>query len=385
MKPWVLALYQCLEAQGIPLYGIVDLDKAEERYKNHSQNFEEWLDAGLSAEMKYLRKGLAARKDPRSLMPNAQSVLAFAVPYSARPIQGEVRYARYLRGKDGEDYHTSLKGKAERALAEFRAKEFAIESQVWVDTGPVLERAWAYLCGLGWIGKNNLLIHPAFGSYLYLGVIFLSETSDSETAPMGDRCGHCVRCLEGCPTRAFEGVRTLNANLCISYSNLEAKPRRVSKDFEPLLTDWVAGCDICQEVCPFNRKISASAKDIEAFGEEELFVTDWLDLLAEDEATYRRRVKVLALQYVDWAHFSRNLWSSIQYKLNQDSDRMKPSELIRLGVGVEARLQNCISDQKLMWLELLNRISKLLQIEELNLEEGRTDSLCVGEEHRSLP
>jgi epoxyqueuosine reductase len=216
-----------------------------------------WLAGGSHGTMSYLAEQLAERLDPQLVQPGARSVLMVADLYHARgtpepPAEqhpGHGRIARYARGRN---YHDVIKRRLHRLADELRELFPGSEHRSFVDTAPVLEREFAQRCGLGWIGKNTMLIHPRLGSYLLLGGFFttldLSPPEEQPTFP--DHCGTCTRCIDACPTRAITPYR-VEASRCISYLTIEHKGD-IAEDLMAGMGEWLAGCDICQEVCPHN-------------------------------------------------------------------------------------------------------------------------------------
>lgn len=212
---------------------------------------DEWLARGYAGEMEWLARRREDRADPRRLLPNARTAIAVGLVYDpGEPIGLDVKIARYA---GGEDYHEVLGDR-------LRAFEAALEALVpgplasrsYVDTGPVLERSVAARAGLGWIGKNTLLLNQRFGSYWFLGVV-LCDLELPHDAVETDHCGSCRACLDACPTDAFPEPYVLDARRCLSYSTIE----RSSTPPEELRSgqgSWVFGCDICQEVCPWNER-----------------------------------------------------------------------------------------------------------------------------------
>jgi epoxyqueuosine reductase len=298
-------LFESAQAEGFPLVGAVDIDRAAEQFPQHLARYDQWLFQGYAGTMDYLSRGRDRRADPRVVFPGAESVLCVAIPYDPRPVGGGsgAKYARYLRRGD---YHREVAGMLERAL-ERAAREIPFGWKVCVDTSAVLERSWAALAGLGWIGKNTLLIHPQHGSYLFLGEALIDRKLGLGPEPLPDYCGHCNRCLDGCPTEAFVEPKVLDSNRCISYWTLEQKTDRplTSPDRERAGT-WVAGCDICQEVCPFNRRAAQAAQGMPV-DDPVALLADWELLLLETEEEYRARVRESSLKRVKPAQFARNL------------------------------------------------------------------------------
>ncbi|MGH9366602.1 MAG: tRNA epoxyqueuosine(34) reductase QueG [Thermoanaerobaculia bacterium] len=212
--------------------------------------FAGWLDAGLHAGMRYLEETRLARSDPRRILPGARSVVCLSAEYPGEPYRSSdgAQVARYARGVD---YHGTLRQRAERVArraAERLGGPFGY--RVCVDSTPLAERSFAAASGLGWIGKNGCLIDPDRGSYLWLAEI-VTDLDLPPDDPIAEQCGSCVRCLQICPTRAFVAPGLLDANRCLAYWTIEH--RGPLPDFvKEALDDRVFGCDLCQEVCPWN-------------------------------------------------------------------------------------------------------------------------------------
>ncbi|HEY3284872.1 MAG TPA: tRNA epoxyqueuosine(34) reductase QueG [Armatimonadota bacterium] len=220
----------------------------------HAQAFKSWLEAGHAAEMGYLAGNAERRLDPRLVVLGARSLICVAVSYNPGPLPNaastEGQIARYARSLD---YHNVLLPKLNSLVEHLRqVAGRPVEARAYVDTGPVLERDAAVRAGLGWFGKNTCLIHPRHGSYLLLGAV-ITDLELPPDARTGSHCGTCSRCLTGCPTGAFVGPYVLDSRRCISYLTIELKGP-IPRELRPLIGNWVFGCDICQEVCPHNRK-----------------------------------------------------------------------------------------------------------------------------------
>ncbi|MEE9405151.1 MAG: tRNA epoxyqueuosine(34) reductase QueG [Algisphaera sp.] len=235
----------------------------------HADHVKQWLADGKHGEMHYLANHLDVRLNPDKLLPGAQSVIAVAEPYHATndppanpptPATPEAARGRLARYAHGDDYHKVLKKRLHQ-LADALATEYPAEQfRTTVDTAPALERELATAAGLGWTAKNTLLIHPKHGSYFLLGLIVTTlELPSSEardypvpTVPATDHCANCTRCIDACPTDAIapEGY-SLNATRCISYLTLEHRSP-IDPALHASMGDWLGGCDICQDVCPYN-------------------------------------------------------------------------------------------------------------------------------------
>lgn len=217
--------------------------------------FAEWLARGYAGSMAYLGRSAALRADVRQLIPGARSVVATATVYNAkRPYSTEATdssQAHIARYAWGEDYHEVIGGRLESLLAWMRQEsDEPFEARAYVDTGPVQERAYAQRAGVGWIGKNACVIHPELGSWIFLGEVICSLDLEPDQ-PSFDQCGTCSLCLEACPTGALVGSGVLDSRRCISYLTIEHRGE-IPAELRPRVGTWVYGCDICQEVCPWN-------------------------------------------------------------------------------------------------------------------------------------
>ena len=220
----------------------------------HADRFLAWLDAGHHGSMDYLARKVERRIDPRETLQGAQSVVVVSMPYADDvdfPTDGEPdrgRIARYARGRD---YHRVMEKRLKRLSAVIR-DEARFRTWYTVDAGPLLERDWAEAAGIGWLGKNALIIDPEIGSWFFLGVILTDRLYPADPA-IADQCGRCTRCLDACPTGALATARTVDAQKCISYLTIE-RSEPLTAEAGASLEGWVLGCDICQEVCPWNTR-----------------------------------------------------------------------------------------------------------------------------------
>jgi epoxyqueuosine reductase len=215
----------------------------------------EWIDRGYAGDMTYMARSASRRADVRAVLPSARSVIVTATNYNVdRPYSIEYddsSRASIARYAWGDDYHDVLRNRLDSLLAWMRTHHEAdFEARVYVDTGPVQERVYAQYAGIGWIGKNTCVINPALGSWLFLGEIICSLPLEPDT-PAIDQCGTCTLCLEACPTGALVEPWVLDATRCLSYLTIELKGE-IPEVHRDALGDHVFGCDICQEVCPWN-------------------------------------------------------------------------------------------------------------------------------------
>jgi epoxyqueuosine reductase len=221
----------------------------------------EWLVRGYAGEMSYMARTADRRADVREVVPGARSVIVTATlyntvpPYADNEVPPDV--ARISRYAWGDDYHDVLKARLDALIAWMREVSVqSFEARAYVDTGPVQERVYAQHAGLGWIGKNTCLINPELGSWLFLGEIICTLPLEAD-APGLDQCGACTRCLDACPTGALVGPGVLDATRCISYLTIELRGE-IPQPLQAALGNHVYGCDICQEVCPYNQAAPVS-------------------------------------------------------------------------------------------------------------------------------
>ena len=260
-----LALTQAVKAEahrlGFQLIGVTTPDPPP-----HQPVFERWLAEGRQAEMHYLASESARqrRANPKLILPECKSVLVLGSRYSPStpaPSQQDPMMGRVASYAWGRDYHLVLPDRL-KALVAFINQQVGreIPNRWYTDTGPVLERDLAQCAGLGWIGKNTCLIHPAQGSYFFLAEIFLGIELVIDPPFQADHCGTCTRCLEACPTGCIFPDRTIDARRCIAYQTIELKGS-IQQDLRSLLGEWVFGCDVCQQVCPWNNRFASPEVD----------------------------------------------------------------------------------------------------------------------------
>ena len=268
----------------------------------HGHAFEAWLAAGYAGTMEYLARGRAKRLDLQRVLPGARSVIALALNYyqgEASDAQGWAPVARYAWGRD---YHEVMTPRLEKFLAFLQeAGGPEVRGKIYVDTGPVLERDLAARAGLGWIGKNTNLLHPQLGSFFFIGII-LTTAELTFGAPLPDRCGTCRACLDVCPTQALVAPYVLDARRCISYLTIENKGP-ISEELREGIGEWVFGCDLCQTVCPWNRKAPETHEP--SFYPAGV-LPDLGELLVLDDSGFRRRFAGTALTRARRRGFLRN-------------------------------------------------------------------------------
>jgi len=256
---------------GFDLVGITSLGPAET-----APEFEEWIANGYAGEMKYLARGAQKRGDTRLPFSGATHAIVVGLNYGGREPAGPI--ARYARGSD---YHELMVARLTELHRWLESEiDRSIAGKPYVDTGPILERDLARRAGLGWFGKNTNLINPKIGSFFFIGALLVDLELKVDAPFESDHCGTCRRCLDACPTRAFIEPNVLDATRCISYLTIENKGP-IPEELRPNLGELIYGCDICQEVCPWNVSFSREIRET-AFRPREMFVSKEPRELAEE-------------------------------------------------------------------------------------------------------
>ncbi|MEW5925901.1 MAG: tRNA epoxyqueuosine(34) reductase QueG [Gemmatimonadota bacterium] len=268
----------------------------------HGGAYERWLAAGMHGEMGYLARedAVAKRRDPAVLVPGARSAVVVALNYfppedAAAPSSADPSRAVFARYARGEDYHELMKERL-IALQEWISAELVpVSGRAYVDTGAVLERELAQRAGLGWAGRNTMLVRPGRGSYCFLGVVLLDVELAYDAPFAADRCGRCSRCVDACPTGALlgrdeAGAPVMDARRCISYLTIEQRGP-IPRELRPLIGNRVYGCDICQEVCPFSRKFSTVTDETAFWPREGVHGARLVELMSLSQEEFSRRFK----------------------------------------------------------------------------------------------
>ncbi len=210
-----------------------------------------WLDRGYQGSMGYLERNIEKRLDPRLLVPGTQTIVSLAYNYFPQKSQ-KIESPKIAKYAYGEDYHRVVKDRCFELLQHIQTLFPDVQARVFVDSAPVMERQWAQLAGLGWIGKNSLLLRKGIGSFFFLAEIFLDVSIEATPVIQSDHCGTCTRCIDACPTQAIVQNQVIDANKCISYLSIE-KAEPLEESELDMMHGWLFGCDICQDVCPWNR------------------------------------------------------------------------------------------------------------------------------------
>jgi epoxyqueuosine reductase len=276
-------------ALGFDLVGIAPAEPADGFDK-----LQDWLDKGYAGDMDYMHRHGDARRHPHSILPGVRCVVMVGLNYNPWPEacakQSSGKIARYAQG---DDYHDVLRAKLKSLLHWVQAEVPGCAGRAVVDTAPLLERDYARRAGLGWFGKNTMLLNTRLGSYFFLGALLL-DLELGPDAPFATRhCGTCTACLDACPTDAFIGPGVLDSRRCISYLTIELRGP-IAPELREGIGDWLLGCDVCQEVCPWNRK-APFAREPAFETRVDLRAIELSELFGLDEAEFRRRFKRTAL------------------------------------------------------------------------------------------
>lgn len=320
---------------GFELFGVLPAGPSQSMPR-----FAEWLTAGRHGTMEWMAKpaGVARRADPREILPSVQSIVVLAFRYTPDPIPDDLlndpsrgiiaRYALY------DDYHTIIPKKLNQVAAAIEQQFGGGEWRAYTDTGPFLEREWARRAGLGFVGRNSNLIHYQLGSYLFLAEILMSVRLPEYSRLQPGSCGNCRQCVGDCPTGAILENNTIDARRCISYLTIEHRGP-IPEWVRPLMKNRIYGCDICQEVCPWNRKPTAQAKaDFRV--RSDLVAPPLRDLLYFDDESFRERFRRSPIRRAKREGFMRNVavalgnWGSPEARdLLTGILRHDPSALVR--------------------------------------------------------
>jgi epoxyqueuosine reductase len=285
-------------------FSFVGVARAE-RMDEEARRLEAWLNKGLHGNMHYMENHFDKRIDPTLLVPGAKSVISLLYNYHNPEKQTDPGAPKLSQYAYGEDYHFVIKRKLRELVANLAEEVGEIDGRVFVDSAPVLERDWARRAGNGWVGKHTLLIHPRAGSYFFLAEI-ISDLELPPDPPMKDYCGTCRRCIDACPTEAIapEGY-LLDGSKCISYLTIELR-EAIPDTFAGQMDNWMFGCDICQEVCPWNR--FAQPHQEPAFEPHpellEMSRVDWQELTEE---VFRKLFRKSAVKRTKYAGLQRNI------------------------------------------------------------------------------
>ncbi|MFZ1704087.1 MAG: tRNA epoxyqueuosine(34) reductase QueG [Saprospiraceae bacterium] len=295
------SIKQKAEELGFLSIGVVKAERLDEA----ALHLERWLNKGLHGEMSYMENHFEKRVDPRLLVSGAKSVISLAYNYFSTEKQVDSTAPKISMYAFGKDYHKVVRKKLNLLFQFIQEKVGKVEGRVFVDSAPVLEREWAKKSGIGWVGKHTLLVHPKKGSYFFLGEIILDVDLEYDP-PIKDYCGTCRKCIDACPTDAIhQDGYFVDGSKCISYLTIELKDK-ISSSFKGKMENWMFGCDICQDVCPWNRFSEPHNEGAFKPSDNLLTMTKeaWLDL---SETTFQRLFEGSAVKRTKYEGLKRNI------------------------------------------------------------------------------
>lgn len=284
-------------------FQMIGFSKAEKLVKEEAY-LEQWLKEGKHGKMSWMEKHFDKRIDPRLLLPGTKSVVSLLLNYY--PAQewklNDLKISKYAWGRD---YHKVIKKKAKAMIKDLQAQIGDFQARVFVDSAPIMDRAWAERAGLGWIGKNANLINKKSGSFYFLAEILTDLEFDYNQNKIKDYCGTCRRCIDACPTQAIESDRKIDGSKCISYLTIELKDE-IPSEFKEKMNGWAFGCDVCQDVCPWNR--NSKPHSTEEFQPQlsllNMTLNEWHEMTEE---SFFESFKGTPVMRTKWSGFSRNV------------------------------------------------------------------------------
>ena len=286
---------------GFDLCGIAQSDVLNE----NGAVLAEWCKSGMNADMAYLSDNIEKRIDPALLLPGARSVIITGLNYYTERKQGGNGIPVISRYTYGVDYHPVILAKLKNIIDSIKSIHPESSCKAYVDSAPLLEKPWAAMAGLGWQGRHSILINKKIGSFFFLGAIVTDLELEYDNPSMEDHCGNCRICIEACPTAAINENRTIDARRCIAYQTIESK-RPVSDEISGKLNGMIFGCDICQEVCPWNKFSKLhNTPDFEISSELSLLTADEWKNLAKDQ--FKRLFKRSAIGRKKYDTFLKNV------------------------------------------------------------------------------
>lgn len=273
---------------------------------SEAEDLREWLARGFHGRMSYMARDPQQRSDPRLLLPSAKSVVCVALNYyrPEKHVDSE-EIGKVSRYAWGDDYHDVLRDKLKSLLAWILDNSPCVEGRICVDTSPMMDKAWAVRAGLGWIGKHTNLITKEYGSWVFLGELLLSLELDYDGYIEADHCGKCRACIDACPTQAIMGPYMLDATRCISYGTIELRDEEMPEEIAAKLGNWVFGCDICQDVCPWSR-FSKETREERFAPRPGLVAPKLQDLVEMTEEEFSARFRKSAIKRAKSAGLKRN-------------------------------------------------------------------------------
>jgi len=273
--------------------------------EEEAPRLEAWLNKGMHGEMHYMENHFDKRLDPRLLVDGARSVISLGLNYYTDNVQADPLAPKISKYAYGEDYHVVIKDKLKQLLQIINEKIGEVGGRAFVDSAPVLDKAWAQKAGLGWIGKNTNLINQQTGSFFFLAELIVNIELEYDIEPSADHCGTCTRCIDACPTEAIVAPYVVDGSKCISYLTIELK-NEIPEEFKGKMEGWMFGCDICQDVCPWN-KFSVLHNEPAFTPRPELLNLSSNDLKEITEDVFQKVFKNSAVKRAKFSGLKRNI------------------------------------------------------------------------------
>jgi epoxyqueuosine reductase len=278
--------------------------------EKEATGLERWLEKGYHGEMSWMEEHFDMRLDPRKLVPGAKSVISVTLNYFPEEEFAAEEGPRVSKYAYGRDYHKVVRGKLKRMLGALQEQIGKIEGRGFVDSAPVMDRAWARKSGLGWIGKHSLLLTKGSGSFFFIGALIVDLELEAD-GPTTDHCGSCTACIDACPTQAIVAPTVIDSNKCISYLTIEYK-KELPLEYQDKMDSWVYGCDTCQDVCPWNR-FSSPTNTVD-FAPKEYIGKSWEEWEEVTHVLWDEITKGSPIRRTGFEGFKRNLSFAKQAK-----------------------------------------------------------------------
>jgi len=304
MFPNASTYTQLIKAEAARLgFDYCGISKAE-FLEEEAPRLESWLNNNMHGQMSYMQNHFDKRLDPRILVPGAKSVISMLLNYYPSEEQQDKEAPKISKYAYGADYHFVIKEKLNQLLEFIKEKIGDVDGRAFVDSAPVMDKAWAKKSGLGWIGKNSNLINKNSGSFFFIAELIIDLDLEYD-GPIKDYCGTCTRCIDACPTEAIVQPNVVDGSKCISYFTIELK-ENIPGDVKGKFADWMFGCDICQDVCPWNR-FSKPHKEPHFTPNAELLQLSKADWQEITEDTFKRVFKNSAVKRTKFSGLKRNI------------------------------------------------------------------------------
>lgn len=286
---------------GFMFCGISKADFLEE----DAPRLETWLNKGMHGEMQYMENYFDKRLDPRLLVDGARSVISLGLNYYTDELQLDPASPKISKYAYGDDYHHVIKGKLKQLLQTINEQIGEVNGRAFVDSAPVLDKAWAKKAGMGWIGKNTNLINKQSGSFFFLAELIIDLELEYDIEPAADHCGTCTRCIDACPTEAIVAPYVVDGSRCISYLTIELK-NEIPTEFKGKMDNWMFGCDVCQDVCPWNKFSVLNQEPAFAPHPELLSMThnDWQNITQD---VFQKVFKTSAVKRTKFSGLKKNI------------------------------------------------------------------------------